>query len=340
MGGSRLVHHADGRSTATLPQSWSSVLSNARPEHAPRASNGYDRICHTGGDACGIPRRSHGAISRDLDSTPFARDLARIGAGAGTPDPRGAVIAAGLLGFALGFAAARAGARPRRATRSRRSRPTRCATTPIPSSRSRASASRASKNPPSPTGTCAARRSTTRSRRCARRSTATASRRRRSSATRSRHTGELGSELRELAAQTSRLNNALRGTAARGRWGELTLRRTAELAGLSEHCDFAEQVTLGGAAAQRPICSCGCRAAARWPWTRRRRSTPTGGRRKRTRTRSETPRSTSTRARCAATSMRSRLATTRRSSSARPRSWCCSCPTRASSPAPPRATAR
>ena len=72
--------------------------------------------------------------------------------------------------------------------------------------------------------------------------------------TRAERTGELGGELRELAAQTARLNNALRGSAARGRWGELTLRRTAELAGLSEHCDFAEQVTLGGAgaAAQRP----------------------------------------------------------------------------------------
>ena len=70
---------------------------------------------------------------------------------------------------------------------------------------------------------------------------------------RAERTGEIGSELRDLAAQTARLNNALRGSAARGRWGELTLRRTAELAGLSQHCDFAEQVTLGGAgAAQRP----------------------------------------------------------------------------------------
>ena len=57
--------------------------------------------------------------------------------------------------------------------------------------------------------------------------------------TRAERTGELGNELRELASQTSRLNNALRGSAARGRWGELTLRRTAELAGLSQHCDFA-----------------------------------------------------------------------------------------------------
>jgi DNA recombination protein RmuC len=71
--------------------------------------------------------------------------------------------------------------------------------------------------------------------------------------TRAERTGELGSELRELASQTSRLTHALRGSAARGRWGELTLRRTAELAGLSEHCDFAEQVTIGGAGtAQRP----------------------------------------------------------------------------------------
>jgi DNA recombination protein RmuC len=70
---------------------------------------------------------------------------------------------------------------------------------------------------------------------------------------RARRTGELGTELRELSAQTSRLNTALRGSAARGRWGELTLRRTAELAGLSEHCDFAEQVTIGGAGSvQRP----------------------------------------------------------------------------------------
>jgi DNA recombination protein RmuC len=70
---------------------------------------------------------------------------------------------------------------------------------------------------------------------------------------RSQRTGELGNELRDLAAQTSRLSDALRGTATRGRWGELTLRRTVELAGLSEHCDFAEQVTVGGAGgAQRP----------------------------------------------------------------------------------------
>ena len=58
--------------------------------------------------------------------------------------------------------------------------------------------------------------------------------------------GQVGEQLRQLAAQTSELAHALRAPGSRGRWGELTLRRTVELAGLTEHCDFAEQVTLGG----------------------------------------------------------------------------------------------
>ena len=45
----------------------------------------------------------------------------------------------------------------------------------------------------------------------------------------------------------------IRSPGARGRWGELTLRRTVELAGLCEHCDFSEQVALGsGSEASRP----------------------------------------------------------------------------------------
>lgn len=67
------------------------------------------------------------------------------------------------------------------------------------------------------------------------------------------HAGRVGEQLRDLAHQTAELAGALRAPAARGRWGELTLRRTVELAGLSPHCDFAEQVTLGhGRDALRP----------------------------------------------------------------------------------------
>jgi len=69
--------------------------------------------------------------------------------------------------------------------------------------------------------------------------------------TRASAVGAVGEQLRALSDETARLTGALRGTpAARGRWGELTLRRTAELAGLSEHCDFAEQAAIAGAAAR------------------------------------------------------------------------------------------
>ena len=47
-----------------------------------------------------------------------------------------------------------------------------------------------------------------------------------------------------LQTETRNLVTALRRPEVRGQWGELTLKRLAELAGMSEHCDFDEQVTI------------------------------------------------------------------------------------------------
>ena len=61
--------------------------------------------------------------------------------------------------------------------------------------------------------------------------------------------GGLFQQMQEVAATNGRiqkeaadLKSVLRSSSAtRGRWGEVQLRRVVELAGMSEHCDFAEQ---------------------------------------------------------------------------------------------------
>lgn len=58
--------------------------------------------------------------------------------------------------------------------------------------------------------------------------------------------GSLGEQVQTLARETATLSTALRSPQARGRWGEVTLRRVAELSGMVQNCDFDEQQTREG----------------------------------------------------------------------------------------------
>jgi DNA recombination protein RmuC len=50
-----------------------------------------------------------------------------------------------------------------------------------------------------------------------------------------------------LRRETTALSTALRRPHVRGQWGEMHLRRSVELAGMVDHCDFTEQLHVSGA---------------------------------------------------------------------------------------------
>jgi DNA recombination protein RmuC len=63
---------------------------------------------------------------------------------------------------------------------------------------------------------------------------------------------QLGESNDTLRQQTASLANSLRSPVARGRWGEVQLRRVVEMTGMLAHCDFVEQTAAGGDTRLRP----------------------------------------------------------------------------------------
>jgi DNA recombination protein RmuC len=62
-----------------------------------------------------------------------------------------------------------------------------------------------------------------------------------------KHLDGLAQNSLALSGETAQLRKVLSSNQARGRWGEETLRRVVEAAGMSEHCDFSEQILAGDA---------------------------------------------------------------------------------------------
>src|SRR5688572_12941493 len=60
-----------------------------------------------------------------------------------------------------------------------------------------------------------------------------------------RHLHLLAQQSQSLSTETLQLRRVLSSNQARGRWGEETLRRVVEAAGMSAHCDFCEQAQQG-----------------------------------------------------------------------------------------------
>jgi len=60
-----------------------------------------------------------------------------------------------------------------------------------------------------------------------------------------KHLETLAQQSQSLSSETLQLRRVLSSNQARGRWGEETLRRVVEAAGMSAHCDFSEQAQSG-----------------------------------------------------------------------------------------------